>query len=155
MRCKTIWRLASISVLACIPLGASFAQFGRDGQAIPDYRQTEKKAPEVAPGPPAIPGTTTDWRAGKLIGTTMTNILGASIGKVEDVVIDKDGKVVAVMVSVGGFLGIGESPVAIGMRHLVITQLEPDHLEVKTSLSREAIEQAATVDLQEEPPVTP
>jgi sporulation protein YlmC with PRC-barrel domain len=155
MRCDSQWRLAAISVLACIPLGAASAQYGRDGQPIPDHKQTEEKGPEIAPGPPAIPGTTTDWRASKLIGTTMTNVLGESIGKVEDVVIDKDGKVVAVMVSVGGFLGIGESPVAIGMRHLVVTQLEPDLLEVKTSLSREAIEQAATFDQQEERPVAP
>jgi sporulation protein YlmC with PRC-barrel domain len=89
---------------------------------------------------------TDQWRAGRLIGTTMSNMLGESVGRVEDVVIDSDGKVVAVMVGVGGFLGLGETPVAIGFEHLIVSQADADHLEVKTSLSRKAIEQAASLD---------
>ncbi len=85
----------------------------------------------------------------------MTNILDESIGKVEDVVIDSDGKVVAVLVGVGGFLGLGETTVAIGLRHLVISHADTDRLEVKTSLSRKAIEQAATIDPNDDKPVAP
>jgi hypothetical protein len=36
-----------------------------------------------------------------------------TIGKVDDLVIDKDGKIVSVVVGVGGFLGIGSKDVAI------------------------------------------
>ncbi len=100
-------------------------------------------SPDVAR--PSSDILTGDWRASKLIGTTMSNVLGESVGSVEDVVIGSDGKVVAVMVGVGGFLGLGETSVAIGLRHLVITPLEADQLEVRTSLSRRAIEQAARV----------
>jgi sporulation protein YlmC with PRC-barrel domain len=36
-----------------------------------------------------------------------------SIGKIDDVLIDKSGKVTALMVGVGGFLGVGEKDVAM------------------------------------------
>jgi sporulation protein YlmC with PRC-barrel domain len=83
----------------------------------------------------------------------MTDTLGNSIGTVQDIVIDGDGKVVAVLVSVGGFLGLGETTVAIGLRHLTISSFDAEHLDVKTSLSREAIEQAARLDAEAQPPV--
>lgn len=118
----------------------------------PDAAQTEGKDLSVLPLPDT--GTTNDWRASQLIGTTMTNILDEQIGKVEDVVIDADGKVVAVLVGVGGFLGLGETSVAIGLRHLVIAHTDVEQLEVKTSLSRRAIEQAASLEPDLDRPVT-
>ena len=36
-----------------------------------------------------------------------------TVGDINDLVLDKDGKVVAVIVGVGGFLGIGEREVAL------------------------------------------
>jgi len=154
MRSTSTLSLTAASLFMFLPLTAALSQ----GRVSPpgEPNAVDRKAPEIAPGPPALPGTTTDWRASKLIGTTMTNVLNESIGTVDDVVIDSDGKVVAVLVNVGGFLGLGETPVAIGLRHLVITQPDPDHLEVKTSLTRGAIEQAASLDPNEDnKPVAP
>jgi sporulation protein YlmC with PRC-barrel domain len=37
----------------------------------------------------------------------------AKIGEITDVLVDKDGKIEAFMVSVGGFLGVGEKDVAV------------------------------------------
>lgn len=152
MRTTGALRLTAVWLLACLPLSASLGQAkAPQGPDLPERAQRE--TPDLAPSPST--GTTSDWRASKLMGTTMTNVLGETIGKVEDVVIDGDGKVVAVLVGVGGFLGIGETSVAIGLRHLVITRLDLDHLEVRTSLSRKAIEQAASLDPDEDRPVTP
>jgi sporulation protein YlmC with PRC-barrel domain len=36
-----------------------------------------------------------------------------SVGKIDDVLIDKSGKITALMVGVGGFLGVGEKDVAL------------------------------------------
>jgi len=112
-----------------------------------------RHALEVKPLPLPDSGTTSDWRASKLIGTTMTNMLDESVGTVQDIVIDADGKVVAAIVGVGGFLGLGETTVAIGLRHLVITHTDGDQLAVKTSLSRKAIEQAATLEIMPDSPM--
>jgi sporulation protein YlmC with PRC-barrel domain len=36
-----------------------------------------------------------------------------SVGKIDDVLIDKSGKITALIVGVGGFLGVGEKDVAL------------------------------------------
>lgn len=52
-------------------------------------------------------------RASKLIGMKVTNAANESVGEINDVVLAKDGKVAAVIIGVGGFLGMGERDVAI------------------------------------------
>jgi sporulation protein YlmC with PRC-barrel domain len=85
-----------------------------------------------APGQPApAPGTSTTttmpstgsgqfitnmanlMRASRLRGTDVHGTDNQKIGDVEELLVDKDGKVHAVVVGVGGFLGIGEKNVAI------------------------------------------
>lgn len=134
--------------LAALPLAASAQQTPAD--ALKDDKAGSELAP--AQGKGTIAG---QWRASRLIGSTITNMLGESIGRVEDVVIDGDGKVVAVMVGVGGFLGLGETPVAIGFNHLIVSQVDAEHPEIKTSLSRKAIEQAAQLGPDSDRTVAP
>jgi sporulation protein YlmC with PRC-barrel domain len=52
-------------------------------------------------------------RGSKLTGTDVYGADNQKIGDIEEVLIDRDGKVHAVVVGVGGFLGIGEKNVAI------------------------------------------
>ena len=54
-----------------------------------------------------------DWRASKLIGASVYGPDNASIGEINDLVLEGDGGVKAVVVGVGGFLGMGEKDVAI------------------------------------------
>ena len=54
-----------------------------------------------------------EMRASKLIGTNVTNAANESVGEIKDVVLGKDGKVAAVIIGVGGFLGMGEREVAM------------------------------------------
>jgi hypothetical protein len=52
--------------------------------------------------------------ADDLIGTTVKSRVGEKdIGNINDLIIDKDGQIVAVIVDVGGFLGMGAKSVAI------------------------------------------
>ena len=51
--------------------------------------------------------------ASKLIGTTVVSTNNESIGDVNDVVVDRNGQAVAVVIGIGGFLGIGEKDVAV------------------------------------------
>ena len=62
----------------------------------------------------------TDMRASFLIGANVTNMANETVGNINDLVLDKDGKVVAVIVGVGGFLGIGEREVALDYKSLNI-----------------------------------
>ncbi|EIM25572.1 PRC-barrel domain-containing protein [Microvirga lotononidis] len=51
--------------------------------------------------------------ASDLIGTRVVSANNESIGDVNDVILDRNGRVMAAVVGVGGFLGIGEKNVAV------------------------------------------
>jgi len=53
------------------------------------------------------------WRASKLDGVNIYNNNNEKIGEIDDVLIDHNGKAMAVVVDVGGFLGMGEHRVAL------------------------------------------
>ncbi len=55
----------------------------------------------------------TQWRASKLIGLDVYGADNQKIGDVNDVLVDRQGNADAVVVGVGGFLGIGEKNVAL------------------------------------------
>jgi sporulation protein YlmC with PRC-barrel domain len=54
-----------------------------------------------------------EMRASKLIGTKVVNAANETIGDINEVILGKDGKVAAVVLGVGGFLGMGEREVAV------------------------------------------
>jgi sporulation protein YlmC with PRC-barrel domain len=51
--------------------------------------------------------------ASSLIGTTVMGANNESIGDINDVIVDRSGQAMAVVIGVGGFLGIGEKDVAV------------------------------------------
>jgi hypothetical protein len=61
-----------------------------------------------------------DYMAADIIGANVRNAQGESLGSVGDLVLDKDGKVKAAVLSVGGFLGIGDKRVAVAWDQLQI-----------------------------------
>lgn len=74
-----------------------------------------------------------------LIGASVTNSSGDSIGKTSDVLVDKGSKTVdAVVIDVGGFLGIGSKSVAIPLDKLTIGA-RPDE-GVRTAMTKEQLE---------------
>ena len=57
--------------------------------------------------------TANDWTAEALIGRTVENAQGDNLGDINNVIINEKGDVVAVVIGVGGFLGIGEKNVGV------------------------------------------
>jgi sporulation protein YlmC with PRC-barrel domain len=53
------------------------------------------------------------WRASKMVGLNIYNKDNEKIGDVAELIVDRSGKLEAVVVGVGGFLGLGEHDVAI------------------------------------------
>src|SRR5262245_9985277 len=53
------------------------------------------------------------WRASKVVGLSVYNDKNESVGSINDLLTDKNGKIVAVVIGVGGFLGMGEHLVAV------------------------------------------
>jgi sporulation protein YlmC with PRC-barrel domain len=54
-----------------------------------------------------------NWRASKVVGLSVYNDKNESVGSINDLLTDKNGKIVAVVIGVGGFLGVGEHLVAV------------------------------------------
>jgi len=135
-------RLLFTTAIAALALTPALAQDSTTGTQPPPT-QTEPAAPEplaqdqaapppdsttpppaemAAEEPPATPPPAdaiiaaegaTDMRADKLIGTSVYNTEGEKVGDVQDIVFDKDGKIVGVVLKVGGLLGIGGKSVGI------------------------------------------
>lgn len=59
-----------------------------------------------------------EWRSSKLIGAKVKNNSGETIGDINDVLLTTDGKAQAVVIGVGGFLGVGEREVAVDFNSL-------------------------------------
>ena len=54
-----------------------------------------------------------NWRASKLVGLSVYNENNESLGSINDLLTDKSGNIKAVVIGVGGFLGVGEHLVAV------------------------------------------
>ncbi len=54
-----------------------------------------------------------DWRSSKLVGSTVYNSQGDSVGTINDMLLDTNGQISKVSISVGGFLGVGSKMVEV------------------------------------------
>ena len=73
-----------------------------------------KMAPAAATDKSISPSTFQgNWRASKVVGLSVYNEKNESVGSINDLLTDKNGKIVAVVIGVGGFLGVGEHLVAV------------------------------------------
>src|SRR5215218_3400459 len=59
-----------------------------------------------------------NWRASKLMGLDVYNEANEKLGDVNELILDKSGKVNALVIGVGGFLGMGEHDIAVSMNKL-------------------------------------
>lgn len=56
---------------------------------------------------------TTGYRATELLGSTIYNDKGESIGKLDDFIVGSDASVSIAVIAVGGFLGVGARMIAV------------------------------------------
>ena len=67
----------------------------------------------MAPATASEPSFKGDWRASKIVGLNVYNDKNESLGAINDLLTDKSGNIKAVVIGVGGFLGVGEHYVAV------------------------------------------
>src|SRR3954451_12043466 len=82
------------------------------------FAQNPTPSTDANKSPPAAASTTNsshqgEWRASKVVGLSVYNNNNESIGSINDLLTDKSGSIKAVVIGVGGFLGVGEHLVAI------------------------------------------
>ena len=114
------------------------------------YAQSTQPADRAAPAATTSPAASGEkmmlkgkWRASKLMGLDVYNEANEKLGDVKELILDKDGKVHAVVIGVGGFLGMGEHDIAVSMDKLKFIE-EPVRTSSTATTTRETTTGTAT-----------
>ena len=89
------------------------------------------------------------WLSSQFIGQPVSNDTGETVGNISDLLFDKGGRIVNVVIGVGGFLGIGEKNVAMPYTALSITADANGKRVVKLAVSKEQLKAAPDFKLTE------
>ena len=81
------------------------------------------------------------------LSATLENPEEQNIGEINSLVIDQEGRVAAAILSVGGFLGIGDKLVGVAWDELNIATTE-DGIKISASLDKAQLEQAPSYKTQ-------
>ena len=84
--------------------------------------------------------------ASKFKGTDVIGADDKKIGDVSDILFDKDGKIEAYVVGVGGFLGIGAKEVAVGMDKLKFMTDKDGKKYLYTNFTKDQLQAQAAYD---------
>ena len=83
-----------------------------------------------------------EWLSSLFIGQTVTNSAGETLGDINDLLFDKTGRVTAVVLGIGGFIGIGDKSVGVPFSALSFST-NPEGLRVVTvPLDKQALQSA-------------
>lgn len=92
---------------------------------VPALAQSSNPPAASSPANKVEPATTTTpnstsgmWRASKLKGLNVYNDKNEKLGDINEILLDKSGKVDGVVIGVGGFLGMGEHDIKVEMSKL-------------------------------------
>ncbi len=88
------------------------------------------------------------WRVADLVGKDVFGSDQEDIGEINDVIVGQTGEVIAVIVGVGGFLGIGEKDVAVSMQAL---EFGPGMTEAEVAARSDAASGTGETDLSATP----
>lgn len=142
---KHNWLTAMVAAAALTVSGAALAQTAGPGMGSkPGGTTGTTQAPSGPAGATQAPSGTTGTTQGSgettsapltqdVVGNNVTDAEGKKIGEVESVSGDQ------VIVSVGGFLGIGERQVALNKSEVTVTPGTGDKVNLKTNLTKEQL----------------
>ncbi len=168
--------IPAISLAALMASGIAFAQTTPDQQPAQEMQQkqdgtdpaTEPLTPDPSqtgqsseqPKDPATaeqPTPSTDTNLAVTVDASQavlaTRFIGSSvyagdenIGDINDLIFDSDGSIQAVIIGVGGFLGMGEKDVALPLSKITVTRDENNAIKLTVQASREELENAPAFD---------
>ena len=81
-------------------------------------------------------------RASKMIGSSVYSTQNVDLGTVQDVVLDRDGRVASVVVDVGTFLGMGGKDVAVRL-----SDIKSDNNRLTLNMTKDQLQQAESYQL--------
>jgi sporulation protein YlmC with PRC-barrel domain len=133
------------SLLAAAAMSAALAISAPLANAADVQRNSANQQGATATNPAGSDMIKPDqMRASKVIGGTVYDRQNQKLGDVKDIVLDKDGKVAAVVVGVGGTLGVGGKDVAVKF-----SDIKTDNNRLTLDKSKEQLQQAANYQLED------
>jgi sporulation protein YlmC with PRC-barrel domain len=81
-------------------------------------------------------------RVDKVVGKGVVNPQDEEVGEISDLVFDEEGRLVAAVIGIGGFLGLGQKNVAVSWDRIEWTPREDGEVELSMPFTREELEQA-------------
>jgi sporulation protein YlmC with PRC-barrel domain len=136
---KTMSAVALVALLGAMPI--AYAQAPHPTTAAPHATTTTTQSTTVNRAEETI--QTDQIRASKMIGSAVYDVQNRKIGKVRDLILDRDGKIAAVVVDVGTFLGMGGKSVAVKL-----SDLKTDNNRITLDRTKEQLQQMANYRLE-------
>ena len=114
----------AIALLSAAASAGDTTSQGADAPASPPPAATPAAPPAAPPpaqggGTPALVLDTQDYES--LLGKSVRAMNGDDLGRIIDVIIDRDGRPRAAVIDFGGFLGVGSRKIAVDWRVLKFT----------------------------------
>ncbi|MDQ2697022.1 MAG: PRC-barrel domain-containing protein [Pseudomonadota bacterium] len=134
--------LSGALLAACLALAAPVhaqQQEAQPAEGITDEAAGTAGEQPVAPANVIRQQEENQLRSDNLIGQGVLNRQQEEIAEIDGLLIDKDGKVAGVLLSVGGFLGLGEKQVAVPWDTV---QMQTEGGDIVVDLNRQQLEQA-------------
>ena len=137
-------RMVSPLVLAIALTGTAWAATDDDParSSLSDSQQqaaSPGSSTSGAMGGSAVTSGANDMSASQVLDMNVQGPSGEQIGSVENLVIDQTGRISGVVVSVGGFLGIGDKKVALPWSQV---KASPDYQNLITTATKQELQQA-------------
>lgn len=157
---KILSTMAAVALMTSTAIAPAFAQTAAPAPSAP-AATTAPAEPAMKSADPSVkpagsastmaPGAgggylteqgATQLAASDYIGKSIYNSEDKSIGDVNDLILEENGGVVAAVVGVGGFLGIGEKNVALPIDKLTVTRGDNNDLRLTTTETAESLQGA-------------
>jgi sporulation protein YlmC with PRC-barrel domain len=127
--------------------------------AAPDAEQGARDRGSSTPGSTTPPAGGTPFvaeqaagqiKSDELVGTGVIGTDGEEVGGIQSLILDEGGQVVAAVVGVGGFLGIGKKEVALPWDVLEPARNEKGDQIIRAPVTKAGLEEAPTFRSREE-----
>ena len=128
-------------------IGASLIGLQAIAQTTPPTATNPPSATPAPMSPTADPiymstSGTTNWRSSDLIGKAVYSRSNERVGEIDELLVAPDGRVVAAVVGVGGFLGMGERKVAIAFPAMHMTRETNGNAKLSVDVSKDMLKAA-------------
>ena len=142
---KLMITTASLALLT----SAAIAQAPDQAQPTPPAASTTKAQPITEQKPDQL-------LASKVRGANVIGSNDEKIGDVSDIMFEKDGKILAYVVGVGGFLGIGAKDVALSPASFqIVPANDRESMKLKLAMTKDELKNAAEFKPYKEPTKEP